>query len=227
MKRTWTLSLTPTLVAAVALGALFLGDTVLSIAFGARIASVRREQVRVSTRLDSLDRTLDSLRRVDRLRDLVVDACSGRIDPRDATILAREIDWNARLYDFDPLLILAVVLTESGGQFEALGRHTGGRLSGALGVMQIQPVTARAMAQELGMDPPVAEDLLDPSFNVKIGVAFLLKMVHRYGDLRMGILAYNMGPVALENRLRGNEALSQHYVQVVMATYRRLRSASG
>ncbi|HNY29967.1 MAG TPA: transglycosylase SLT domain-containing protein [Fibrobacteria bacterium] len=224
MRRIWTLSFTPTLVGALALAVLFLGDTILSIAFGAKITWTRREQARVSTRLDSLDRTSDSLRRVDRLRSVLVRACSGRIDPGDATILAREIDWNARLYDFDPLLILAVVLTESGGQFEALGRHSGGNLSGAVGVMQIQPITARAMAGELGLDPPVSEDLLDPSFNVRIGVAFLLKMVHRYGDLRMGILAYNMGPVALENRLKGNEALPQRYVQVVMANYRRLRS---
>ncbi|MBK9575608.1 MAG: transglycosylase SLT domain-containing protein [Fibrobacteres bacterium] len=226
MRRTWSLSFTPTLVGALALAVLFLGDTILSIGFGAKIAWTRREQARVNTRLDSLRRTMDSLQRVDRLRNLVIRACSGRIDPQSATVLAREIDWNARLYDFDPLLILAVVLTESGGQFEALGHHPGGKLSGAVGVMQVQPITARAMSQELGLEPPVAEDLLDPSYNVRMGVAFLLKMIHRYGDLRMGILAYNMGPVALENRLRGNEALPERYVQVVMGTYRRLRSDS-
>lgn len=218
--------MTPTLVGGVALAVLLLGDTVLSIGFGAKIAWTRREQARVVTRLDSLQHRLDSLQRVDKLRDLVVKACSGRIDPFDATVLAREIDWNARLYDFDPLLILAVVLTESGGQFEALGHHPGGKLSGAVGVMQIQPITARAMSQAMGMEPPEPNDLLEPSYNVRMGVAFLLKMIHRYGDLRMGIMAYNLGPVALENRLRGNDALPERYVQVVMRTYRKLRTES-
>lgn len=224
-QRTWSLKLPPTLLGLAILLFVFLADTVAAIGIGARNAWVRREQSRIRVRLDSLEHRRAELERLERIHRALVKATSGRIPQDQALLLVQEIDRNARLYDFDPLLILAVVLTESGGQFQAVGRTNSGAVSGAQGVMQVQPITARAMASALGWPEPKPGDLMDPSFNISIGVAFLLQMVHHYGDLRLGIIAYNVGPAALESKLRGQTPLPDGYYRTVLAHYRRLRGS--
>ena len=221
--RSWSLGLRPTILGLALVGAVFLADSVLVVALGARNSWSRREQSRVGARLDSLRKVRETLSRTCQVRDILMDVSRQGITDRQASLLAREIDRNARLYDFDPLLILAVVLTESGAQFEAVGRGASGSASGALGVMQVQPATARTMAAALGLAPPEEGDLLDPSYNLSVGVAFLLQMVHRYGDLRLGIMAYNVGPTGLESGLRGEAALPEGYYRKVLGNYRKLR----
>jgi len=213
----------PTVLGLAAVVAVLLCDTVLVITLGARNSWSRREQSRIQARLDSLGKVRETLARTCQVRDILVDVSHQGISDREASLLAREIDRNARLYDFDPLLILAVVLTESGAQFRAVGRGASGAASGALGVMQVQPATARTMAMALGMTPPARDDMMDPSYNLSVGVAFLLQMVHRYGDLRLGIMAYNVGPTGLESGLRGESALPEGYYRKVLDNYRRLR----
>lgn len=221
--RSWTLGLRPTVLGLAGVVVVLLSDTVLAITLGARNSWSRREQSRIGAKLDSLGKVRETLARTCQVRDIIVDVSRQGISGRDASLLAREIDRNARLYHFDPLLILAVVLTESGAEFGAVGHGPAGSASGALGVMQVQPATARTMAVALGMAPPARHDLMDPSFNLSVGVAFLLQMVHRYGDLRLGIMAYNVGPTGLESGLRGESALPEEYYRKVLGNYRKLR----
>lgn len=204
--------------------AILLLDTVLVVALGARNSWSRREQMRIQVRLDSMEKVRSDLQRTWQVREIIAEATRGGISEQRACLLAREIDRNARLYDFDPLLILAVVLTESGANFGAVGHGADGAVSGALGVMQVKPATARAMARAIGMPSPSRADLVDPSFNLSVGVAFLLQMIHRYGDLRLGIMAYNVGSTGLESGLRGESALPEGYYRKVLASYGRLRS---
>lgn len=204
--------------------AVLLLGTVVVVSLGARNSWSRREQARILVRLDSMEQARTDLQRTWQVREIIADATRGTISDRKACLLAHEIDRNARLFDFDPLLILAVVLTESGADFGAVGHGASGLASGALGVMQVQPATARAMARALGMAPPSRKDLMDPSYNLSVGVAFLLQMVHRYGDLRLGIMAYNVGQSGLESGLRGESSLPEGYYRKVLARYRRLRA---
>ena len=224
--RSWSLGLRPTVLGLALVGVVLLSDTILAIALGARNSWSRREQSRILAKLDSLGKVRETLARTCQVRDILVDVSRQGISDREASLLAREIDRNARMYDFDPLMILAVVLTESGAEFDAVGHGASGTASGALGVMQVQPATARTMAAALGMRPPEGGGLLDPSYNLSVGVAFLLQMVHRYGDLRLGIMAYNVGPTGLESGLRGESALPEGYYRKVLGNYRRLRRKS-
>ena len=221
--RIWTLSLRPTSIALALVVAFLLGDSVLAIALGARNSALRREAARIQLRLDSLANTGRALSRRLLVRDALVDASGGRLPSQQASLLAEEIERNARLYHFDPLLILAVVLTESQGQFTAVGRLSSGTASGAVGVMQLQPATARQTALRMGIEVPDSDHLLDPSFNLTVGVAYLLQMVHRYGDLRLGIMAYNVGASGLESGLRGESDLPEDYYRKVFTKYRQLQ----
>lgn len=223
-RRIWSLSMGPTGIAMGVVVAILLGDSALAIWFGAQNGDRRRESARIRSRLDSLAAIQESLGRRLRVRDAILEASDRRIPRVRATLLAEEIDRNAQLYRFDPLLILAVVLTESQGRYGAVGRYASGAASGAMGVMQVKPATARATAQTLGLELADSTRLMDPAFNLTVGVAYLLQMVHRYSDLRLGIMAYNVGATGLESALRGKADLPEAYYRKVLAKYRHLRS---
>lgn len=206
------------------------GTTVLAVVGGLSFGCVgmglwnghlHRLAVREEARLDSLSPVRADLQRQSDLMG-VVERLAPDADVAICAVVAREIHRNAVLYGFDPLLILAVVVTESGIDPEALGRFQSGSLSGAQGVMQVKPATARAMAMALGLDAPDADDLADPAYNLSVGVAYLLQMVHRYQNLRLGIMAYNVGPGAVESGLRGEGSLPEGYYRKVLRTYRKL-----
>jgi soluble lytic murein transglycosylase-like protein len=86
----------------------------------------------------------------------------------------------------------------------------------------VQPATARQIAASLGIATPDRDDLLDPTFNLTVGVAYLLQMVHRYGNLRLGIMAYNVGAAGLEAGLRGESVLPEGYYRKVYSNYQAL-----
>lgn len=206
------------------------GTTLLAVVGGLSFACVgmgvwnghlHRLAVREEARLDSLAPVRDDLLRQAGLMD-AIERLAPDAEASTCAVVAREIHRNAQLYGFDPLLILAVVVTESGLDASALGRLQSGALSGAQGVMQVKPATARAMASALGLDAPDARDLADPAYNLSVGVAYLLQMVHRYQNLRLGIMAYNVGPGALESGLRGEGSLPEGYYRKVLRTYRKL-----
>lgn len=201
------------------------GLTFGCIGMGVWNGHLRRLAGRETARIDSLAPIRSDLERQARLLG-AIERVAPDASAATCALIAREIHRNAVLYGFDPLIILAVVVTESGIDPEALGRFQSGARSGAHGVMQVKPATARAMAEALGMDDPDAEDLSDPAYNLSVGVAYLLQMIHRYQNLRLGIMAYNVGPRALESGLRGEVSLPEGYYRKVLRTYRKLSRMS-
>jgi len=66
--------------------------------------------------------------------------------------------------------------------------------AGAQGLMQLMPATAQMVAKDHGLKYDV-KMLKDPVFNVKLGTAFLQRMVNNYnGSYIMALAAYNAGP---------------------------------
>jgi soluble lytic murein transglycosylase-like protein len=121
--------------------------------------------------------------------------------------LLRSAARSARL---PPALIEAVVSVES--SFDPRARSA----TGARGLMQIEPGTARDYGGLANPD--------DPAQNVRVGTAYLRDLLARFGgDVRAALAAYNAGPAAVE-RYGGVPpyAETRAYVERVLATYRRL-----
>src|SRR5437867_3085633 len=94
---------------------------------------------------------------------------------------------HARNYDLDPALLAAVIYQES--KFKADARSS----AGAIGLMQLRPVTAKGIAVRTGGSAFQVDDLLDPELNVRYGSWYLRHLFQKYGDERLVLAAYNAG----------------------------------
>ena len=94
---------------------------------------------------------------------------------------------HARNYELDAALLAAVVYRESKFDPDARSR------SGAIGLMQLLPDTARGIALHTGGKRFVVSDLLDPEINVRYGAFYLRRLLRKYEDERLALAAYNAG----------------------------------
>ena len=97
------------------------------------------------------------------------------------------IRGHARNYDLDPALLAAVIYQES--KFRADVRSP----SGAVGLMQLLPDTAKGIALRTGGSQFRVEDLYDPELNVRYGSWYLRHLLDKYGDEAIALAAYNAG----------------------------------
>jgi len=94
---------------------------------------------------------------------------------------------HAHNYDLDPALLAAVIYQES--KFKANARSS----SGAIGLMQLLPDTAKGIALHTGGSAFTVDDLYNPEINVRYGAWYLRHLLTKYGDERTALAAYNAG----------------------------------
>ena len=94
---------------------------------------------------------------------------------------------HARNYDLDASLLAAVIYQES--KFKANARST----SGAIGLMQLLPDTAKGIAVHTGGTQFRVDDLYNPEINIRYGAWYLHHLLEKYGDERTALAAYNAG----------------------------------
>lgn len=120
-------------------------------------------------------------------------------------------------YGYDPVLIVAVIMTES--SFNPSSRSH----MGALGLMQILPRTGQSLAVET--ERPWSGDhvLFDPYLNISLGVRYLAKLQKRFGAMETALVAYNYGPGRVEEMLKRGDPLPTEYTRRVLTRYHQFR----
>jgi soluble lytic murein transglycosylase len=94
----------------------------------------------------------------------------------------------------DPFLVAAIIREESQYDWKAVSRV------GAIGLMQVMPATANAVAQQHRLPPVSREDLFDQEMNIRIGVRYVEQLLTQFsGNLVQTIAAYNAGPMVVRN----------------------------
>ena len=118
---------------------------------------------------------------------------------------ATSIRQAAERHGLDPLLVVAVVETESHFNARAVSHR------GAVGLMQVMPSTA-------SLEP---EALAEPTLNLEHGARYLRYLIDRYdGDLELALAAYNAGPTNVR-RYGGVPPFreTRRYVEKVLERY--------
>jgi soluble lytic murein transglycosylase len=129
--------------------------------------------------------------------------------------LAQLIYHESLQYNYDPELVLALIITES-----SFNNWSKSRM-GALGLMQILPTTGRDVAKAKNIHWRGKRTLFDPHLNIKLGIHYLAELHDRFGDLEIAITAYNFGPSRVAEMQKNCDPLPRGYTDRVMNTYKR------
>ncbi|MGB2951901.1 MAG: lytic transglycosylase domain-containing protein [Gaiellaceae bacterium] len=120
---------------------------------------------------------------------------------------------HARNYRLDPALLAAVIYQES--KFRAGARSR----TGAIGLMQLEPDTAKGIAIHTGGTRFRVSDLYNPEINVRYGAWYLRHLLDKYGDERTALAAYNGGQENVDHWLASHRGIpfpeTRHYVSGV------------
>ena len=107
---------------------------------------------------------------------------------------------HARNYQLDPALLAAVIYQES--KFHSDAKSD----SGAIGLMQLQPETAKGIAIRTGGSRFQTSDLYNPEINVRYGSWYLRHLLDKYDDEKTALAAYNAGQRNVDDwRAEGKE----------------------
>jgi len=144
------------------------------------------------------------------------------LDEADEARLAGFIVEKSRDYGVDPLLVMALIKTES--TFNNWARSH----KGAKGLMQIMPATGRHVASELDMRWEGDKTLFNPYANIMVGIHYLSTLRERYGDdTVLTLTAYNSGPARLASLIRRGHTPPSGYAERVLAYYKDFQEGAG
>jgi len=138
-------------------------------------------------------------------RDTIVTAMTTRYNVTHT--LARSIVDASMEAGVDPELAFRLIRVES--VFDPGAEGSGG----ALGLMQLMPGTAR------DIDPKVKSkrEIMEPRTNMRLGLKNLRDMIERYeGDVRLGVIAYNRGEIAVDRALKRGKDPENGYGERVL-----------
>ena len=111
-----------------------------------------------------------------------------------------EISNCATKLNLDPNLIFAVIKAESDFDPNVVSK------SGACGLMQIMPATAKYMIEQYDLSCSL-DDLFLPKVNIEIGSQYLRYLLDKYKNLDDVIVAYNAGETTMMNWKKNNQSI--------------------
>ncbi|MFQ5431988.1 MAG: lytic transglycosylase domain-containing protein [Nitrospinota bacterium] len=121
-------------------------------------------------------------------------------------------------YSLDPLLIIALIKTESDFRRKAVSKK------GAVGLMQVRPFVAIALAKETRVVYKNSKNLKDGALNIKLGTHYFAKLRKRFGSLELALVAYNRGPSRLRRQIGAGKTIRSAYANKVLRHYDRFSS---
>ena len=130
--------------------------------------------------------------------------------------LAEAIHEEATRYDYDPKFLLALISIESSFRTSSVSPR------GAMGLMQLMPYVAQAIAPQLNIEWHGDGILFDPLINIKLGSYYLNQLIRDFKHPELALLAYNYGPTYVKSRVERKERIPLGYCRKVISLYQNL-----
>jgi len=131
--------------------------------------------------------------------------------------LATVIYDESMKYHYDPMFVMAIILTESSFKKGQKSR------AGARGLMQVVPFVGADVAERAGVEWEGSHSLFEPETNIKLGTLHLFEQILEFGDIKKALVAYNFGETRLRGMIRENKPLPKKYLNKVMENYKMLK----
>lgn len=130
----------------------------------------------------------------------------------------RLVEQRAEELGLDPALVLALIRAESAWMPDVRSH------ANAHGLMQLLPGTAAELARSEGLRYARPRDLHDPVLNIRLGTAYLQRMLARYdGSPWLAAAAYNAGPSPLARWLARSAPTDDPDLWIETISYRETR----
>lgn len=175
-----------------------------------RILQEQKRQVEVlSIKLEQLQRIADKRAAI----LAIVEKRAIGIDKRDYYSIADTIMEQEKLYGISSASLLALIQVESSFRNYAISSQ------GAIGLMQIQPITGKFLASELGISWSGEKTLFDPCLNIRLGSYYLITLAHRFDNMKLALEAYNKGPTRVAMQLiKGTQVEGRYSAKITHFT---------
>lgn len=168
--------------------------------------------------IDYQQSRIDELEEKLRLYKVIEDLEIGFTD-QEVIQLTNVIYNESEKYNYDPIFVVAVIMSESTFKKGQVSPY------GASGLMQIMPSTGEHVAPKAGVAWQGPSTLFEPVANVKLGLYYLFSQVLKHGDIKKGLVAYNMGEGRLRDLIRQGQPLPSSYINKIMKTYKWLKES--
>ena len=146
--------------------------------------------------------------------------CGAKISERERWRIAATIHDESHRYGYDPLFVLAMVEVESTCKPSARSRR------GAVGLIQMKPSTARAVARDAGLPWHGAKTLTMPGVNIQLALRYLSALEEQFQDPDLAVAAYHSGPQRVA-RMSRRHARRLPYLQKILLRYEHLLQERG
>ncbi|HEY8517147.1 MAG TPA: lytic transglycosylase domain-containing protein [Candidatus Binatia bacterium] len=144
-----------------------------------------------------------------------VSRCRPTLNRSERARIAEAIHQEAERHGYDPMFVMAMV------EVESTCSPTANSPRGAVGLTQLRPSTAKAVAKEVGVPWQGRTTLVHPVLNVRLGLSYLTQLLEQFGDPYLAMAAYNMGPTRVSSMPK-HRARGSRYVKKILARYQGL-----
>lgn len=132
--------------------------------------------------------------------------------------IAESVYREARDYDIDYRLVLAVMKVESNFSSNAVSKR------GARGLLQVKPSLAKYISEETGVTIKSPKCLEEPEKNIRIGVSHLSWLVDKFENLKTALHAYNAGLGKIKASGRNEAGPDTRFTRKVLAEYHLMKT---
>ncbi|MBL8190234.1 MAG: lytic transglycosylase domain-containing protein, partial [Acidobacteria bacterium] len=127
------------------------------------------------------------------------------------------IKEEARRHNLDPYQIAGLIRQET------VFNHMARSRANALGVMQLLPSTAKAVARSNNAGAISANDLFNPVLNIQLGVAYVKQLQNDFGRFEYVAAAYNGGETRVRRWIRESPGMDiEDWVEAIPLSETRL-----
>lgn len=142
-----------------------------------------------------------------------------RASDEKLTKIATSVYEEAKEYEIDYRLVLAVMKVESNFKSDAISKK------GARGLLQIKPSLAKHVSKETGVFIKSPKCLEEPEKNIRIGVSHLSWLIDKFENLNTALHAYNVGWGKVKTPTSEVGASDTRFTRKVLTEYHLIKNA--